>query len=66
MISTISVSTSIYKVSQNQQTHDIVFYAYNQSIKTITAESNYTIDDLYEVLFEEATAYQRTREVENE
>jgi len=66
MINTISVSTSIYKVTQNQQTHDVVFYAYGQPVKTITAESNYTTDVLYGILLEEAVQYQQSREVTNE
>ena len=62
MISTISVSANIYKLTQDQQTKLCTFYVYNQSVKTIEQSSVLPIDDLFTILFDEALEYQNSQE----
>lgn len=66
MINSLSVTASIYKVVQDLQTKAVTFYVYNQLEKTISAETAYTVEELYDILFDEAVQYQQSREVENE
>ena len=64
MNDTVSVVVSIYKIIQDQTTKVITFYVFNQLHDTIRVKKLYTMEELYELLYELAENYQRGLEDE--
>lgn len=62
MIVSVSVSTSKYKLVQDQSTKVCTFYVLGVQNKTIEQSAVLTIDELYNLLMDEATAYQNSQE----
>lgn len=61
MIIEISVSADRYRITQNQSTLAVTYYAMNQLVKTESSETRYTTDELYNMLFNWALSYQNER-----
>ena len=57
MIVGMEVTTSVYRLSQNQQTKLVEYYRFNQLIKTEQAEKLYSQEELFEKLCQFAYAY---------
>ena len=64
MNGTLLVVVSIYKIVQDQSTKVITFYVYNQLHETIEVEKLYTMQELYDLLYDLAEKYQRGLEDE--
>lgn len=57
MITAIEVTSSVYKVSQNQQNKSVEFYRFNQLIKTEQADRLYQQSELFDILCSFAFEY---------
>lgn len=56
------VTQSIYKISQNHETHEIIFSAYGHEEIVHACERNLKHEELYEMLLQDIHTYQeRTR-----
>ncbi len=62
MIVSVGVTTSKYKLVQNQQTKVCTFYVLGTQTKTIEQSSVLTVEELYELLMDEATQHQNNQE----
>ena len=62
MIVSIGVSTSKYKMVQNQQTKVCTFYVLGEVAKTIEQAEFLSSETLFELLISEATQYQQSQE----
>ena len=61
MIVSVGVSTSKYKLLQDQQTKVCTLYVLGTQAKTIEQSSILTSDELYDLLMSEATQYQNSQ-----
>ena len=53
------VTQSIYKISQDHDSHEIIFYAYEHLEITHQADRNLKHEELYEMLLQDIHEYQR-------